>query len=118
MWIADREQRARHRHREVHHRALANAPIVDIAAEISGWDRIDEFRLARRNRDDSKMRPHRNAHALQDPVVFLVERMIDRHSGVVYDRVHYANRICRWSPALIVYRRSPVESGCRAELID
>ena len=67
MRIADREKGTRDRYRIVHHGTLADPTIIDIAAEIAGWDRIDELRLLWRQRDDTEMRSHGMRTSLRMP---------------------------------------------------
>src|ERR1700691_1315623 len=68
MRIADREQGALHLHRVVHRGAGADAPVVDVATVLAGWNRTEATRLIRRDTGRTEMRSQRNAHARQGAV--------------------------------------------------
>src|SRR2546425_11746823 len=63
MRIADREQCAVDFDRIVHHRASADAPIVDVAAVLSRRDRAHSALGVGRYAGGSQMRPYRHAGA-------------------------------------------------------
>src|ERR1700757_5069388 len=118
MRIADREQGARDRRRIVHHRTLADPPIVDVAAEIAGRNRIDEVRLLRRQCDEPEMRSHRDAQVLKDAVLLLHEGVVDRYSGIIDGAMDYSERIRLRYPAVIVDRPRPIAVLCCIDLVD
>src|SRR5262249_8904134 len=118
MRIADREQATRNRDRIIHDPALADSPIVDVAAEIAWRDRIDDIRFLRRHPHHAKMRPDRNAHVLQDIVVFLDARVINRHARIIDSLVDDAERIGLWCPAEIVDSLSPISLTTGVDFID
>ena len=75
--IADREKRAGDRDRIVHPRALADAPVVDIAAGVARRDRADEIGFRRREPHGAEMQPRRHLHVGQD-VFALADAWCDR----------------------------------------
>ena len=90
--VAHREQPARDRDRVVHRRALADAPVVDVAAHPVRRDRVDHVRLGRRQPDHPEVRPDRNANVLQHAVLLLHGLVVHRHARIVDDLVHHAER--------------------------
>ena len=66
MGIAHREERAGHRDRIIHPRALADPPVVDVAAGVARRDRADEIGLRRRQSHGAEMQPRRHLHIGQD----------------------------------------------------
>src|SRR5262245_22125333 len=102
----------------IHDPALADAPIVDVATEIAWRDRIDDIRFLRRHPHDAKMRPDRNAHVLQDIVVLLDARVIDRHARIIDSLVDDTERIGLRCPAEIVDSLSPISLATGVDFID
>ena len=86
----------------------SDPPIVDVAAEIAGRDRIDELGLLRRQCHDPEMRPYRDAHVPEDAMPFLDQGVVDRHPGIVDHAVHHSERVGLRYPAVIVDPTRPV----------
>src|SRR3954469_12538068 len=118
MRVADREQGAGHRDWIVHGGAFADAPIAHVAAEIAGRNRVDDIGLLRGDTHHAEVRPDRNAYVLEDAVVLLHGRMIDRHAGIVDGLVLDAERIGLRRPAEIVDRLRPVALSAGVDLVD
>ena len=118
MRITDREQRPWHRDRIKHHYPFSDPPIVDVAAEIAGRDRIDKLRLFWDHRDESEMRADRDAYALKDAMVFLDQRVVNRHPGVVDCGVDHAERVGLRYPAVIVDRTGPIAAAGSVDLVN
>src|SRR5258708_39779797 len=60
MRVSDREKRAGHRNRIIHPRALADPPVIDVAAGIARRDRRDEILLRWRKPHGAEMKPCRH----------------------------------------------------------
>ena len=118
MRIAGAEQGALDRDRVVHRAAPADPPVVDVAAEVAGRDRIDDVRLGRRHPHGAQMRPDRHAHALQHRHVLGDRAVVDRHARIVDDVVHHAERIGLRHPAVVVDRARPVPIAGGIDLVD
>src|SRR6476619_4906847 len=104
MRIASGYERSRNGDRVVHGRALADAPIVDVAAEIAGRNGVDDISFLRRQADDPEMRPDGNLDVLEDAVVLLDGAVVDRDPRIVDGLVHHAERIRLRRPLKIVDR--------------
>jgi hypothetical protein len=97
---------------------FADAPIVDVAAEITGRDGIDDIRLLGGKSDDAEMRTDRNADVLEDAVVFLDRAVVDRDARVVDGLVHHPERVGLRRPLKIVDSLRPVALTSGVDLID
>ena len=64
------------------------------------------------------MRPNRDANVLQDAVVLLHDRVVDRHARVVDDFVDDAVRIGLRHPAEVVDRLRPVALPTGIDFVD
>src|ERR1700680_470159 len=93
MRITDRKQPPGDGDRIVNRGALADPPIVDVAAEVARRRRIDNVRLARRQRDHTEMRPDWDPYIPEDSMVFHNEAVIDRNPWIVDDVVPDAEGI-------------------------
>src|SRR5260370_42278935 len=76
--------------RIIHRGALADPPIIDVAAGIAGRNRIDDIGFLGRQAYYAEMRTYRNAHILQDAVVLLDRGVIDGNARIVDGFVHDA----------------------------
>src|SRR5215207_3881151 len=108
MRIADREKRPGDSHRIVHGRSLANAPVVDVAPEVAGWDRVDVIGLLWSYANDTEMRPDGDADVLEDPVCLLDRAAVDRHARVIDGLVDHPGWIGLGRPLEVVDCLGPV----------
>ena len=104
MRIADGQQCARDRHREIHSRSLTEAPVVEIATEIAGRDRINEVAFAGRDADDAEMRPQRNIDSLQNVVATAHAARHHRHARIIISAMDDTRRIGLWFPRIGILR--------------
>src|SRR3569833_1039380 len=118
MGIADRYQATFDSNRIIHRGALADAPIVNVAAGIARRNRVDDISFLGRQADHAEVRTYRNAHILQDAMVFLDRRVIDRNAGIVDGFVDYAGGVRLWSPSEIVDGLRPVTFACGVDFVD
>ena len=116
--IADREERAGHGHRVVHRRALSDAPVVDVAADVVRWNGVDHVGFARRQAHHAEVRADRDPHVLEHAVPLLHGAVIDGHARIVDDLVHDAGRIGLRRPAVVVHGSRPVLLAGRVDLVD
>jgi len=100
----DRQQRARHLHRQVQLSARPQTPIVDIAAGFERRNGVHEACGVRRQADDAKMRSDRDLDPLKDIVAALDRRRIDPHAGIVHAGVHDAGGVGLGRPAIGIER--------------
>ena len=118
MRVPRGEQRAGHRHRVVHRRALADAPVVDVAAHPVRRDRVHDVGLRGCQPQDAEVRADGDAHVLEDAVVLLDRLVIDGHAGIVDGLVHDAVGIRLRRPLEVVERLGPVALAGRVHLVD
>ena len=94
------------------------APIVHVAAEIARRDRVNDVRFLWRDAHHAEMRPDRDAHVLEDVVVLLNGRMVDRHARIIDDLVDDAVRIGLRCPAEVINRLRPVALPAGIDFVD
>ena len=118
MRVTHGEVGAVHGNREVDFGALADTPVIDVAAGVIGRDGVDHLGFGRRHADGAKVRPDRDANIAQDIFILLDGGGVNRHAGVIYRRVHHTKRIGLRRPAVIVDRLGPVALAGGIHLID
>ena len=118
VWIAGGQQCAGNGDRVVHGRAFADAPIINVAPEITGRDGVNDVRFLRGKSDHSEMGSDRNSHVLEDAVVLFDRCVVDRNARIVDGLVHHAEGIGLRRPLKIVNRLRPVALSGRIDLID
>src|SRR3989339_599039 len=102
VWITYGEQAPVNADTQIDGCALRNTPVVDVAAEVGRWNRIDHSGFDRGHGNDAEVRPRGNLHVLQHVVIFGDAAAIDRYAGVVNRRVKHATRVALRRPAEIV----------------
>src|SRR4051794_11374884 len=118
MWIADRQQGALHGHRIEHGRALADAPVVDVAAGVARGNGVDHVRFLGCETEHTEMRADRYAYVLEYAPVLLDRGVVDRHAGIIDDLVHDTERIGLRRPAEVIQRLGEVALTRRVDLVD
>ncbi len=106
------------RHRVVHRGALADAPVVDVAAGVAGRDGVHHVGLGGRQAEHAEVGPDGHPDVLEHPVVLLHGPMVDRHAGVVDRLVHDPGGIGLRRPAEVVDAFRPVPLAARVDLVD
>src|SRR3954453_11842016 len=118
MRITNGQQGALHGHRIEHGRALADAPVVNVAARVARWNRVHHVRFLGCETEHTEMRADRHAYVLEYAPVLLDRGVVDRHAGIIDDLVHDTERIGLWRPAEVVQRFGEVALTRRVDLVD
>src|SRR5215468_3047602 len=118
MRHTNRQPATGHTYGTIHRGALADPPIIDVAAGIARRNRVDDISLLGRQAYHAEMWAYRDAHILQDPMIFLDRGVIDRNARVVDGLVDDAGGVCLWSPSEIVYGFCPVAFAGGVDFVD
>src|SRR5439155_15069014 len=116
--VANRQQATFDSNRIIHRGALADPPIIDVAAGIARRNRVDDISLLGRQAYHAEMWAYRNAHILQDAMVFLDRRVIDWNARIVDGFVNYAGGVRLWSPSEIIHGFRPVALAGGVDFVD
>ena len=90
------------RDRIIHPRALADPPVVDVAAGVGGRHRADIIGFRRRESHRAEVESRRHAHVGQDVLASGDELRVDPDARVVDRRVNDSIRICLRRPDIVV----------------
>src|ERR1700674_4411500 len=117
MRIADRKQGFGNRNRKIYRGALAEPPIIQVAAEVGRRHGIDQTRLTRRHAYDAKVWPQRNPDAVEYAVPSPDRLGRDGYAGIVVGVVHDAVGIGLGLPSIGI-ERLRIGLVARENLID
>ncbi len=108
MAVTDGKKGALHGDGQIDPRALAGAPVVDVAAEVSGRNGIDHVGVCGRYGNEAEVRTCGNANAGKRLIDPADGGVIDGNARVIHGPVHDPEGVSLRRPLKVINRLRPV----------